>query len=415
VKLDVNGVSATHAELLYRPLQDTEGAALELCICDHSKNGTAVRPGPHVPGSSWASKVAPAWERLITGVPRVLGHGWQVLAPAKSRKGVNQMPFHKRMLTVYTKSNLPTATPQLLEAAGAAAAPHEVVAPVASLAAEDAAKLHKEKKRKKKDDAARAERKRARLEGEKVAPAVAHAPPPPLPDRRILQSGAVEEELARRELATRQGVHHEVARTARPKRRAQASATEPADGEDLSDLSDGDAQPEAAARDEEAEAATRAVAAAAAMRAMKGKKAATPPKRLSELGKSGKEVPAVQDLESDAEGAAPKKLASLTAANLETLGGTSKVIDFDLRSISPISAPGVKPKEKKKKRIARPGGSASPSRKRKPEKTKTKLVGRSKDSPERWNPSPVKAKKRRAGSASRPRSREKRKQREHRR
>merc|ERR1740117_1760393 len=85
VSLDLNGVSANHAELLFQRLGSSQTDPLELCICDHSRNGTAGRPGPHVPGSSWASKVAPAWERLVHGVPRPLPHGWQVLTPAKSR------------------------------------------------------------------------------------------------------------------------------------------------------------------------------------------------------------------------------------------------------------------------------------------------------------------------------------------
>lgn len=354
VTLDLPGVSATHAELLYQKAEGDEGE-FELCICDHSRNGTAVRPGPHVPDSSWLNKIPPAWERLAPGVPRALGHGWQVLTPARSRKGDSQMPFHKRMITVYTKSpGAPAPGLQEPHAKDPAYAPPRPVAGAAATPEEEAARARRERKRRQKEELARAA---AAVKQVKITNPVQAAH-----DRRVGQVGAVEEELARRDKKAKS---------------AQQILEE-----------------------EEAAAAQRAVAAAAAMRGTK-KKAVTPGK-LAELAQKGAPITEIQ---SDDE--APVRAAPLTAANVAKLGGgPPSVIDFDMRSISPISAPGVKPKKKEKRKVAR-----SPSRMQKP-----KLIKRSKASPDRWDSSAKASKKRRAGSEEerrghRNRSREKRKDR----
>jgi len=389
VVLDLNGVSGTHAELLFQPL--SKGAAAELCICDHSKNSTAVRPGPHVPGSSWANKVPPTWERLVQGVPRAVTSGWQLLAPARSRKGEKQMPFHKRMLTVYTKA--PT------HAAAVAAVVAD--ASMAALAATPE-EARKEKKRKRHDE--KEARKRAKQGEQVVAPAAAAAA---APDRRVAQAGAVEEELARRARQLAAG-QEEITRTARPKGKPKPAQAAEAPAGDESDhtIVDGlvsDAEGAAAAEEvrdpeaDEAEAATRAVAAAAALRAMKSKKSS--PMSLKALG-SGQKPKPVEAIDSDDE----KQAAPLTAANVATLGGGGNLIEFDLRSISPISMPGVKPKKKEKRKTTRMGGdSQSPARHKRGREEKPRLVARSKDSPGRWNP---------GSSPPRRRSRDKRKQRE---
>lgn len=436
--VDLNGVSGTHAELLFQRAGNSETDPLELCICDHSRNGTAVRPGPHVPGSSWASKVAPAWQRLVHGVPRPLAHGWQVLTPARSRKGDHQVPFHKRMLTVYTKGAAAAAADTSLEGPSAVEVMSAKVAAAAAAAAgmemtpEDAAKVRKEKKRKRdKDDPNRAERKRQKAKADDDEAAVSAAVTAAAEhDRRVAQCGAVEEELARREITRHErsqaAAAEEITRTARPKRKGQPQGAV----DNLAELSDGEqpmtlrspspAHVEAVQEDAEAEAAQRAVAAAAALRAMKAsKKVDTPPKKLGL--KPAKEVrrQAPEEIESDVEDASQKKPATLTAANVATLGGASRLVDFELGSVSDISVAGVKPKQKKKRML--PDGSVDPGRRRKSDgkrEGKAILSKRGKDSPERWNPSPpAKLKKRSARSPEgddrvRNRSREKRKQRE---
>lgn len=245
----------------------------------------------------------------------------------------------------------------------------------------------------------------------------------------MAQCGAVEEALARTPLTQPSaGAAQHIARTARPKGKGRPIPGLPADG--LADFPDGgqpmelrSPSPAGVVEDNaEAEAAQRAVAAAAALRSMKAKKVLpAPPKKLSELGKSGKEVRRVepQEIESEAEEAPPRQPATLTAANVATLGGRpslarGSLLDFDMRSVSPISNPGVKAKIKKK-RIAKPAVSESPAPRRR--KDKARLTGaRQRDSPERWAPPspPVKTKKRSArseddGDRVRNRSREKRK------
>jgi len=404
VALDLNGVSAIHAELLFQRLDDSKASPLDLCICDHSRNGTAVRPGPHVLGSSWASKIAPPWERLVPGVPRALTHGWQVLAPAKSRKGERQEPFHKRMLTVYTN------TRKAPEVAHVAAALQEAAMVAPTAATMDGMKPLREKKRKRKDDPAR-DRKRTRVPEVATgsAPAVAVAPVATEHDRRVAQCGAVEEALARRSHA-----EQEVARTARPKRKGQPAqaATGGTINEDDSDhtilpdeLSDGDGHPSPAQKmaADEAEAATRAVAAAAALRAIKKKTAIG----IADLAKQARKSAATQrpidTIDSDdGEAEEPKKTSTLNTANLATLGGTpTGIIEMDMGSVSDISTAGVKPKTKKIRRDKAGKLGASPSVDRRG-KNKPRLVGRQgADSPARWNPSMTPARKKKKKQSAR--------------
>jgi len=126
IQIDLNGVSGVHGELSLQAVTAGGDAdqALELCICDRSKNGTAVRAGPRVLGSGWTGKSCPAWERLASGTPRSLPHGWQMLVPAKSRKGDQQIPMVQRLLTVFTE---PVEEP----APAVQAAPEEAAAPAA--------------------------------------------------------------------------------------------------------------------------------------------------------------------------------------------------------------------------------------------------------------------------------------------
>lgn len=77
--LDIDGISACHAELLLRPV--TAGRD-PLIIQDRSKYGTGIRPGPKSSDAvGWNMGVRPAWEPLKRGSARTLDHGWQLMMP----------------------------------------------------------------------------------------------------------------------------------------------------------------------------------------------------------------------------------------------------------------------------------------------------------------------------------------------
>ena len=80
-RLGFQGISMLHTELLLSP-----GGAF-LCVIDHSKNGTGVRPGPEAKNSGWVGDAHPNWERLKPKTSRMLEDGWQLIVPVRSRKG----------------------------------------------------------------------------------------------------------------------------------------------------------------------------------------------------------------------------------------------------------------------------------------------------------------------------------------
>lgn len=555
--VDLNGVSGVHAELALRAA--VEGAdpnqAPELCICDRSKNGTAIRAGPRVPGSGWtAGKASPSWERLASGTSRTLPHGWQVLVPAKSRKGDQQTPMVQRLLTVFTQTvdelaELPDSAPAdsaAPEAVGIAE-PNAVQDPLPDMDAEETPVIpaivaeaeaqrrqemeEKERKRRERKEKRKAEkraalaalgqtaaatpaaalapasaplapagippvarfpttnlstpapgmqpapgpgmqkreRKRRRAEMEQSAAAAVSTPagpapvgtPPPVPeDRRLAQVGALEEEIARQEAerakaavaTTEDGVAEEVARTARPKRKARTpgqppTATPGAGGGDEDseqtdvpegvELSDAEAPPAvrkagaingttladasqelppeepgmppplprvenipagassttagapaAVSEAALAEEKVRAAAAAAAMRKAAARAAAKEGSTVAGAGPA-KERRAKEPrtkvrrrpemspeaIRSDSEAPAPPVSAvPLTAAAVSTL--PTDIPLFELRSVSPISQPGISPKKRRRK-AAGPGDSEIPERRaRKPRRERPEAAGK---------------------------------------
>mmetsp|Transcript_40298 Transcript_40298/g.110958 ORF Transcript_40298/g.110958 Transcript_40298/m.110958 type:complete len:706 (-) Transcript_40298:81-2198(-) len=101
VVLDVPGISSRHAELFLQPrpsgvMGPGPPGAQMLCIRDSSRNGTGVRARPLA-----ANGKPLAWERLESGRSRVLGNGWQLKVPMKSRKGATQVPEADRTLTLH--------------------------------------------------------------------------------------------------------------------------------------------------------------------------------------------------------------------------------------------------------------------------------------------------------------------------
>lgn len=97
VVLDFDGVSVYHAEI---HCQKSATGQL-LCIRDESRNGTAVRAGPH------AETPNNAWEPLKKGALRILPHGWQILMPLNSRKNTKQLVISARLLSIYVGSQVP--------------------------------------------------------------------------------------------------------------------------------------------------------------------------------------------------------------------------------------------------------------------------------------------------------------------
>lgn len=103
VVLDFEGVSVYHAEIHLQPRAAGEAGPPLLCVRDESKNGTAVRAGPHAEEKADAD----AWEPLKKGALRILQHGWQVMMPLNSRKNSKQLPVTERLITVFVGSTVP--------------------------------------------------------------------------------------------------------------------------------------------------------------------------------------------------------------------------------------------------------------------------------------------------------------------
>mmetsp|Transcript_5070 Transcript_5070/g.14055 ORF Transcript_5070/g.14055 Transcript_5070/m.14055 type:complete len:859 (-) Transcript_5070:283-2859(-) len=95
IRLGFQGISMLHTELLLSP-----GGAF-LCVIDHSKNGTGVRPGPEAKNSGWVGDAHPNWERLKPKTSRMLEDGWQLIVPVRSRKGEEQLPESQRTFTIF--------------------------------------------------------------------------------------------------------------------------------------------------------------------------------------------------------------------------------------------------------------------------------------------------------------------------
>lgn len=124
--LDFLGVSVYHAELHLLPRSVGEdGQQIPQCLCvrDVSKNGTAVRSGPHAEGEGVTT-----WEVLKTGALRVVQHGWQVMMPVNSRKNQKQQKTIDRLLTIYVGKKVPPAAPadSLMTLSGKRASPMRI-------------------------------------------------------------------------------------------------------------------------------------------------------------------------------------------------------------------------------------------------------------------------------------------------
>lgn len=145
IVLDINGVSVYHTEIYLKPRGPGDsGATTEqlLCVRDVSKNGTAVRPGPHAAqGAPVDGKLAP-WEPLVKDALRVLEHGWQLLVPLQSRTGARQLPEDKRILAIYVGGKMPPM--QIQVAATATNARRRRLAPGARGREAVGGKLHHE-------------------------------------------------------------------------------------------------------------------------------------------------------------------------------------------------------------------------------------------------------------------------------
>eukprot|EP00930_Biecheleria_cincta_P082340 TRINITY_DN72094_c0_g1_i1.p1 TRINITY_DN72094_c0_g1~~TRINITY_DN72094_c0_g1_i1.p1 ORF type:complete len:1106 (-),score=302.48 TRINITY_DN72094_c0_g1_i1:209-3526(-) len=102
VVLDFEGVSVYHAEIHLQPRATGDTGPPLLCVRDESKNGTAVRAGPHAEEAT-----AEAWEPLKKGALRILQHGWQIMMPLNSRKNSKQLPVGDRLVTVFVGSTVP--------------------------------------------------------------------------------------------------------------------------------------------------------------------------------------------------------------------------------------------------------------------------------------------------------------------
>ena len=95
VVLDFDGVSVYHAEI-HLPKDGP------LCIRDESRNGTAVRPGPHA-----EEQGVTAWEPLKKSQLRILPHGWQILMPLNSRRNTKQLVVSARLLSIFMGTKVP--------------------------------------------------------------------------------------------------------------------------------------------------------------------------------------------------------------------------------------------------------------------------------------------------------------------
>jgi len=102
VVLDFEGVSVYHAEIHLQPRAAGDAGPPLLCVRDESKNGTAVRAGPHA-----EEVAAEAWEPLKKGALRILQHGWQIMMPLNSRKNSKQLPVGERLVSVFVGSAVP--------------------------------------------------------------------------------------------------------------------------------------------------------------------------------------------------------------------------------------------------------------------------------------------------------------------
>lgn len=77
--LELEGVSACHAELELKPALPTQDP---LTVRDLSKHGTGIRPGPTMK-ERWFMGIAPAWEPLKKGVAHPVDNAWQLLVPLR--------------------------------------------------------------------------------------------------------------------------------------------------------------------------------------------------------------------------------------------------------------------------------------------------------------------------------------------
>lgn len=147
VVLDFDGVSVYHAEI-HLPKDGP------LCIRDESRNGTAVRPGPHA-----AEKGATAWEPLKKSQLRILPHGWQILMPLNSRRNTKQLVVSARLLSIFMGTKVPPMPGQEPAAfplrthkvfSAGRAAVHRNVKPLPAVKMEEAEEPDLQLKRKKK-------------------------------------------------------------------------------------------------------------------------------------------------------------------------------------------------------------------------------------------------------------------------
>lgn len=352
VLIDTNGVSARHLELSFGEL-GADGHP-QLCALDLSRNGTGIRNPAAGVGNALSS-----WEALTKGEPRVLGDGWQVKLPLKSRKNGTQVLQSTRTLTLqlghwhdcplepalaHLAAPPPSAAPPPA-LAPAARAPAYVPAPATSAAAAAealAAAMAKKAKDKKEKKVGKKKKERAE--------AGALAPPPQAPP-----------------------AEQPVGRWKKRASRAQAEV--------------GDAEPPANPQDLYAEidkeiglnAAKEADGGAAALppgSATRPKQRARPPRGLGGDDEiSSGEVPE----------ASPG--LRLTQSTLNAVAGAAAAAHFGRRpepsepgfvvgqsilrdmSVSPISTPGVGLKKKRKKTTA-PGSEDSDAPKKKPKKGK---------------------------------------------
>eukprot|EP00929_Paragymnodinium_shiwhaense_P083728 TRINITY_DN44721_c0_g1_i2.p1 TRINITY_DN44721_c0_g1~~TRINITY_DN44721_c0_g1_i2.p1 ORF type:complete len:572 (-),score=119.77 TRINITY_DN44721_c0_g1_i2:591-2306(-) len=101
IVVDMDGVSALHAELFTRP-SAANADVMQLCIRDNSKNGTGVRPGRGGQQKAGAALLGPgSWEAIHRGSFKVLHDGWQFIVPLRNRaKVAEDMPELRRTITV---------------------------------------------------------------------------------------------------------------------------------------------------------------------------------------------------------------------------------------------------------------------------------------------------------------------------
>lgn len=371
VLVKMPGISARHVELHFS--EDEAGGQPALCVRDLSRNGTGMRD-PSLVNSEGSS--VKSWEALVKGVSRVIGEGWQLKVPLKSRKNTAQVAEAARTLTLKLGpwTACPPEAPKLSTRPPPVAAPPPVASSISATVAyappalpmDAAAKKAKQKKEDKKDKKEKKKRKEGLLQSQPMVPAAATALPPVAAP--VLAAQAADSLAAAEDLPVGGGRWRRKKHQPAQELGAGGAATDPSTPRDLYAEIDKEIGLNVAAGDPSAQAP--------AAGPVGGVPTATRPKKRARPHGGGDGEVAVG---SSDEGEAPPPVAAirLTQASLAAVAGAAAAAQqaqraapgagrldgpFDLpgqsmlrdMSVSPISTPGVgigQPTRKKRKKV----------------------------------------------------------------